>query len=234
MTSTYQEEYDCLAQCTWEVTSEQQYQLLRKTIKNVIKTIVISTIKQDADGNSTQCKYCIVVFRNLDPHSWTKFDCFVLVESQIELFLLLFIATHNCTLPKQGDVSQAFVQSAFSLDEQYIVRLPAGCQLFKPNSYLWLIYTLYGLKKSPGHWNNKATALLQSLGLSKLYNSQCIHYGTLIPGQPPIYVALYVDDFPYFSKSTIVEQVFKTNFHAQISTTFQGPVTHFLGLFFQH
>ena len=75
--------------------------------------------------------------------------------------------------------------------------------------------------------------MLKSLSLQKLHNSQCIYTGTLLPGHPPIYIDLYVDNFIYFSSSPKVEKQFELKFNEQITTTFQGPVTHFLGLSFQ-
>ena len=55
--------------------------------------MAISTIKYDGDGNPDRCKYRIVVLGNLDPNDWSKSECFAPVLSQMELRLLLSIAT---------------------------------------------------------------------------------------------------------------------------------------------
>ena len=43
--------------------------------------------------------------------------------------------------------------------------------------------------------------ILQSpeIGLQPTKHDPCIFHGTLIPGKPPLYLAIYVDDFLYFS-----------------------------------
>ena len=75
--------------------------------------------------------------------------------------------------------------------------------------------------------------MLESLGLKKIHNLQCIYFGVTIPGYPPLYVGLYVDDFIYFSESSKVKHGFETKFNQQVTTNFDGPVTHFLGLSIQ-
>jgi len=113
-------------------------------------------------------------------------------------FLLSLAVSKKC-IPKQGDVSQAFVQSTLSDNGQYVVRPPPGCPLSKRKHYLRLIKTLYGLKRSPRHRYHKAKQVFLSLGLRPLLNSPCIFTGNILSGQPPIYIGLYVDDFIYFS-----------------------------------
>jgi hypothetical protein len=62
--------------------------------------------------------------------------------------------------------------------------------------------------------------------------SPCIFYGTLIQGQQPIYLGLYVDDFFYFSQSQDVEKKFEKDFGSKIDMEFNGPVSYFLGIKF--
>jgi hypothetical protein len=45
---------------------------------------------------------------------------------------------------------------------------------------------------------------LKSNGLKKFRESPCLFVGTLIEGEPPIYVGIYVDDIIYFSASDLV------------------------------
>ena len=201
---------------------------------NAIPTMVISIIKQDKHGNPKRCNYCIVALGNLDPHSWIKADCFAPVLSQLELRLLLSIATHKRVTPKQGYVSQAFVQLTLPITKQYIVKYPPGCPLTKPNSYFQLIWTLYGLKQSPRHWHKKATKVLESLGLKNVHNSQCTYCGIILLGYPSLYVGLYVENLIYFSESSKIKHAFEAQFNEQISTNFHGLVTHFLRLLVQY
>jgi hypothetical protein len=56
--------------------------------------------------------------------------------------------------------------------------------------------------------------------------------GTLIPGEAPIYIGIYVDDIIYFSPSDAVERKFEEQLSALGSIDFMGQVTHFLGIEF--
>jgi acid phosphatase class B len=56
--------------------------------------------------------------------------------------------------------------------------------------------------------------------------------GTLIEGQPPIYVGIYVDDIIYFSSSDAVEQKFEALHSTLGDVDFMGQVSHFLGIEF--
>ena len=217
---------------TWQIITEDEYQRLRPIVGKALPSMAISTIKHDGDGNPDRCKYRIVVLGNLDPHNWSKSDCFAPVLSQMELRLLLAIAAAKKCIPKSGDVSQAFFQSSLPASEQYVVKPPPGCPFSRPKTYFKLLKTLYGLKRSPRHWYEKARQTLISMGLHPLTHSPCIFTGSIIEGEPPLYLGLYVDDFVYFSASTKVESKFETVFGSKIKTTFNGPVTHFLGITF--
>ena len=70
------------------------------------------------------------------------------------------------------------------------------------------------------------------LGLKQSPHSKCIFHGSLEKGQPPIYVGLYVDDFIYFSSCDKTEKIFEQELAKQVKTTFEGTVTHFLGIAF--
>ncbi|MGH7974214.1 MAG: hypothetical protein ACREBR_01715, partial [bacterium] len=62
---------------------------------------------------------------------------------------------------------------------------------------------------------------------------RCLWFGTLIPGLLPIYVALWVDDFIYFSASRIVERQFELVLSSKVKVDFMGDVEFFLGTQFQ-
>ena len=205
---------------------------MKHKYKGLLPTMAITTIKKDGDGNPNRAKYRIVALGNLDPHSWTKQDCFAPVLSQLELRLLVSLAARKKCIPKSGDITQAFCQSYLPEEEYYICIPPPGCFMTPPNTYWKLRKTLYGLKRSPRHFYDLASRLLQQLGLKKHPTSPCLFSGVLIPGHPPLYLGLYVDDFIYFSESTIVEEAFKARFSKLISIEWNGEVDYFLGVSF--
>ena len=97
---------------TWEVIDETQYQaVLKNQVKHTLPTMPIVINKKDGDGLPVRAKYCIVALGKLDPHLWTKQDCFVPVLSQPKLHLLLALAVRNKRFLQSGDISQAFCQS---------------------------------------------------------------------------------------------------------------------------
>ena len=231
--AAYSEEYNGLmALNTWEVITEPEYRRLIKVTGRALPTMAISTIKKDENGKPKRAKYRIVVLGNHDPNDWSKTDCFAPVLSQPELRLLVSIATDLKCIPKCGDVSQAFCQGVLPDNESYVIRPPPGCPHTPKGSYWRLLRTLYGLKRSPRHWYEKAKATLKDLGIVQLDNSPCVFKSTPIPGKPPIYIGLYVDDFIYFSESDEVEKSFETEWGKRFKTTFDGDVSHFLGITF--
>mmetsp|Transcript_3382 Transcript_3382/g.5163 ORF Transcript_3382/g.5163 Transcript_3382/m.5163 type:complete len:553 (-) Transcript_3382:330-1988(-) len=195
--------------------------------------MAISKIKHDNQGNPDRAKYCIVALGNLDPHQWNSSDCFAPVLSSLELGILMAIATQLRCLPKSGDVSQAFVQSTLPSDEKYIVKPPKGCPITPKNTYLLLKKTLYGLRRSPRHCYETFKKTLLSMDLKPLPNAPCIFTGTLLKGEAPIYIGIFVDDFIYFSTSSAVKEQFKQQLGDTFKTDFHDNVTHFLGLNFQ-
>jgi deoxyuridine 5''-triphosphate nucleotidohydrolase (dut) len=234
----YREEYFGLHQDThtWHYITEAEYQNMKSILGRPLPTMAISKIKRDEKGNPVRAKYRIVVLGNLDPHNWSKSDCFAPVLSAMELRLLVAIATHLRVIPKQCDAIQAFCQTTLPPEEQYVCTPPKGCPLTPPKTYLLLKKTLYGLKRSPRHWYETAKQALLSIGLNPCPNAPCIFSGTIVPGKPPLYVGIYVDDFIYFSSDPSVEKSFETilpsNTNLQIE--FNGAIHHFLGIKFSH
>jgi Reverse transcriptase (RNA-dependent DNA polymerase). len=157
--------------------------------------MAISKIKCNAQGNPVCAKYCIVVLGNLDPHHWSKSDCFAPVLSALELRLLLSITTQFRVVPKQCDAVQAFCQTTLPDSEQYVCTPPKGCPITPPNTYLLLKKTLYGLRRSPRHWYKTAKKALTQIGLQPCPNAPCIFTGRLLSDKAPLYVGIYVDDF---------------------------------------
>ena len=135
--------------------------------------MAISTIKYDKCGKPKRAKYRIVALGNLDPHEWSRSDCYVL-----ELRII--------TAPlKSGDVKQAFVQATLPPEENYVLKPPPGCYLTSPNTHWLLKRTLYGLKRSPRHWYDRAAEQLNKIGLKQSKHSPCLFYGAIVPGKPP-------------------------------------------------
>ena len=231
---SYLEEYMGLHEDTktWEYISEDEYKALKLTVGNVLPSMTISKIKTDEDGHPDRAKYRIVALGNLDPHNWSNSDCFAPVISPFELQLLVAISTQMKVIPKSGDVSQAFVPSVLPEDEKYVIKPPHGCPITPSKTYLLLKKTLYGLKRSPRHWYETCKSTLIKLGLKPCPNAPCIILRTLIEGQPPLYLGLFVDDFFFFSESPEVEQKFQQDFGQQYKVDFQSEVTHLLGVKF--
>jgi hypothetical protein len=213
--------------------SEEEYQNMNHIFGTLLLTMAISTIKYDGDGKPVQAKYRIVTLGNLDPHNWSKNDCFALVLSQLELRLITAMAARDKRLPKTGDITQTFCQSYLPQSKDYICHPPAGCPITPKHMYLKLKKTLYGLKRSPRHFYDLAVKTLLSIGLKQHKSSTCLFYGTIIPGQPPLYLGLYVDDFIYYSTSDKVEKKFEKDFQSKLDMDLNGRVSHFLGINFK-
>jgi hypothetical protein len=230
----YRSEYEGLQSIdTWEVISESEFQSMKHLSKGLLPTMAIATIKYDGDGKPDRAKYRIVALGNLDPNQWSKSDCFAPVLSQLELRFLIALAARQKCIPKTGDVNQAFCQSCLPPDKYYVCKPPPGCPISKPKSYWKLKKTLYGLKRSPRHFYDLARKILISIGLKQHPTSPYIFYGTLIDGEPPLYLGLYVDDFVYFSRSPKVEDKFTKDFGDKIDTDFNGQIGYFLGINFE-
>ena len=218
---------------TWELITDEQYKSMKHLYKGLLPTMAITTIKKDGMGNPLHAKYRIVALGNLDPHSWSKQDCFSPVMSQLELRLLISIAAKKKCIPKSGDICQAFCQSRLPEGENYICIPPPGCFLTPPNTYWKLQKTLYGLKRSPRHFYDLACKLLLQIGMKKHPSSPCLFIGHLIPNEPPLYLGLYVDDFIYFSESKQVEKLFEKRFDKVIDIDWNGEIDYFLGVSFE-
>ncbi len=67
------------------------------------------------------------------------------------------------------------------------------------------------------------------MGLQTSSTSPCLFVGTLVEGEPPIYVGIYVDDIIYFSTNDNVEKQFESYLSTIGSVDFMGQVSMFLG-----
>jgi len=233
--AAYAEEYNGLQNLpAWTTITESQYKHLPSNTKSLLPTMAISTVKYDEKGAPKRAKYRIVVLGNLDPHQWSKTDCFAPVMSMMEVRLLTAMAVHFCKTLKSGDFKQAFCQATLPKGEDYVLKPPPGCPLTPQGTYWKLQRTLYGLKRSPRHWFDKACSIFKTLGLTQCANAPCLFHGNIIPGNTSkLYVGLYVDDFIYFSTDPNVEKAFEEKLSKLTTVDFLGQATHFLGIRFQ-
>ena len=104
-----------------------------------------------------------------------------------------------------------------------------GCKLTPTNTYLHLLKTLYGLKRSPRYWYKTANKVLMNIGLTLCANTPCLYSGTLIKGKSPLYLGIYVDGFTYFSQDK-VEQKFEAALKLLLDVEFSGQPQYFLDL----
>jgi len=191
--------------------------------------MAIATIKYDSNNLPKRAKYRLVVLGNMDYHTWSKEETSAPVLSQLELRLLTSLAVYNRRVLKNCDVKQAFIQSHLPSGEEYFLRPPAGCPRSKPGQYWRLLCSLYGLKRAPKLWSEMLSGHLKSMGLKCSNISPCLFTGVLLPGQPPIYVGIYVDNIIYFSASDDVEKQFESKLSTIGSVDFTGQVSLFLG-----
>jgi hypothetical protein len=227
--AVYDEEYDSLESLpTWEVISENQYKQLSKG-KRALPTMAIATIKYDANNRPKRAKYCLFVLGNFDYHSWSNMETATPVMSQLELRLLTSLAIFHKRVLKNCDVKQAFIQSSLPADEEYFLRPPPGCTRSKPGQYWRLLRSLYGLKRAPKLWYTMLCNHLKAMGLKQSTHSPCLFTGVLIPGEPPIYVGIYIDDIIYFSANDTVECIVEELLSTIGSVDFMGQVSLFLG-----
>jgi len=228
----YFEEFDGLSSLpTWEVLTEKQFKELSNGVK-ALPSMAIATIKYDAFNRPRRAKYCIVVLGNHDNHTWSKDSTAAPVMSQLDLRLFTSLAVSHRRDLKNCDIKQAFVHSSLPETETYFVRPPHGCPRSPSGTYWRLLHSLYGLRRAPKLWFEKLSNHLLSMGLKNYPNSPCIFVGSLIPGQAPIYVGIYVDDIIYFSPSDEVEKTFETLLSTIGDVDFMGQVSHFLGIEF--
>jgi hypothetical protein len=227
----YDEEYDGLNSLpTWNLIPEDQFKQL-KGVK-ALPLMVIATIKFDQFNKPKRAKYRIVVLGNLDYHNWSKESTAAPVMSQLELRFLSVLAVSNKRVLKNCDIKQAFVQSFLPKDEVYIVKPPVGCHRSTPGTYWRLLCSLYGLKRAPKLWYERLSSHLCSMGLRQSSLSPCLFVGTLVEGQPPIYVGIYVDDIIYVSASDEVEHKFESLLSIIGDVDFMGKVSQFWGIEF--
>jgi hypothetical protein len=221
---SYEEEYyGLVAHNTFEVISANEYIASREqTGRSAIPSMAILSIKTDSDGKPQRAKSRIVVLGNKDPVEWTNAECYAPVVPQPIVRLMTSLAVRNKTTLQQADCKNAFCHPELPEDEPTIIRPPSHCPISPPNTYWRLKKTLYGLRRSPRHWYHLIAKQLQAVGLQQTTHEDCLFVGNIIPGRPPLYLALYVDDIIYFSADPEVEQKFEHDFASRVKVEFMG------------
>jgi Reverse transcriptase (RNA-dependent DNA polymerase) len=231
---SYEEEYyGLVAHDTFTVIDSTEYKALRdQTGRQAIPSMAVLTIKSDGQGDPVCAKSRIVVLGNQESTSWTKSDCFAPVISTLVIRLMAALAVRHKTVLKQGDCKNAFCHTKLPENEVTIIHPPANCPISKPNTYWKLNKTLYGLQCSPQHWFNTLSKYFRKIGLRSTSHGSCLFVSTPVPGKAPIYVALFVDDFVYFSPDPDVKHHFEEALASKVKVDFMGQVDYFLGILF--
>ncbi len=149
-----------------KITLGKYWALREKGAPRAIPTMCVLTIKTDANLRPLWAKSQIIVLGNYKDCMWKKSKKFSPVLHQDFLCFLtsMAIASH-CPLC-QGDCKNAFCQGILPPNEITIVCPPSKDPEATPDKYWLLKWTLYGLWRSPRHWYDEISAILQLIGLT--------------------------------------------------------------------
>jgi hypothetical protein len=173
-----------------------------------------------------------VVLGNLEETIWSKSDIHAAVIRKESNRLLTTMSVERGHIQKQGGCKNAFCHPILPGDKILIVCPPPGCPISKPGEYWLLRKTLYGLCCSSKHWYEILVAALIKVGLSPCKHDLCVFTGSLMDGEPPLYLGVYVDNFTYFSDSDDVERAFEQSLSLELQVDFMGDVAWFLGKYY--
>ena len=236
--ASYNEEKDALKGAnTFTVIDLAHYRELRKAgAPRAIPTMCVLVIKPNEKFEPDRAKSRVVVLGNLDDRPWCKHERAAPVMKYSSFRLTVSSAIAVKRRLKQGDFHNAFCNPHLPPEEITIVRPPLGDPTAKEGEYWLLNKTLYGLCRSPRHWYDMLVSLLLNMGLTQSRHDPCLFHGVpstpehpAMPGDPPITIGIYVDDFVYFSLSDAVEERFEKLLSKDLKVTFMGVATWFLG-----
>lgn len=238
--SYYEEKGSLLDVDTFSVISLDDYRRLRQEgAPQAIPSMCVLVIKTDEAGQPDRAKSRIVVLGNLENRTWGKHERAAPVLKYSSLRLMVSAAIERRRKLKQADYKNAFCNPTLPDDEVTIIRPPLGDPDAQPGEYWLLKKTLYGLRRSPKHWYDMASAALLAMGLKQSAHDPCLFHGIPssadCPAEPtddPLTVGLYVDDMVYFSASDNIEQRFEQILGSQFKISFMGVVNWFLGTHF--
>ena len=214
-----------------EITTAEYLEYVRKhdDAAQAIPTMNLFTIKPDINEDPTQAKSRIIVLGNLEKQIWSQENRYTPVLSAPTARLLTSMAVGDGRQLKQGDCKNAFCNRILPDDKVCIVKPPNGCPHSKPGIYWKLNKTLYELCRSTHHWYTEiSNHLTNNLGFASMAQDNCVYKCTLIEGQPPIYVGLYVDNITYYSKCDKVEELFEENLKSHVKADFMGDASWLL------
>jgi hypothetical protein len=205
-----------------------------KGAPRAIPTMCVLSIKKDKMLNPLCTKSWIVVLGNHKDPVWTKSEKYAPVLCPDTMRLMVSLAVERWRTLKQGDCKNAFCQGTLPDNEITIVKPPIGDPDAKKDEYWLLTRTLYGLRRSPRHWYNKITAVLNSLGLKANASDPWLFTGSIVdPSNPaagdptaPLTLGIYMDNFVYFSKNPEVEHWFEQLLANLVTVEFMGNVKH--------
>ena len=231
---SYSEEYNNINKLqTYEVIMECEYQeLKRKYNLYAIPSMCVQVIKQDSSGRLIRTKSRIVVLGNLDPHQFSKGDCYTPVIPFPLVSLLTSLSVSRNLILQHADCTNAFCYRILPNNELIIVKPPANFPLSQPNTYWKLHTSIYGLRRSPCHWYDRLKHALTNIGLIPLKNEPCFFFGKIDPNLPPIYVLTFVDDVLFFSELDLTEHLFCERISSTIDINFLGDADFYTGFCF--
>ena len=111
--------------------TEVDFNKIKHTINGILPTMAISTIKYDENDKPPRAKYRIVSLGNMDPHSWSKSECYAPVLSMGENRLIISLEIHHGVPLTSGDFVQDLCQKYLPREERYVVTPPHGCSKSK-------------------------------------------------------------------------------------------------------
>jgi hypothetical protein len=224
----------------WKITLGEYRALCEKGAPKAIPTMYVLAIKKDKQLMPLWAKSCVIVLGNREGRDWSKSNCFAPVFRFDSLrFLVSLLTQHHCGL-QQGDCKNAFCQGILPSEETTIIQPPSGDLDAGKDEYWPLLKTLYGLRQSPCHWQEKIDAILCSIGLIPSSHNPWLYSGFIrdskdplgSPSSRPLLLGLYVDDFVYFLEDPAVKAFFEHLLREQIKVDFMGLVEWFLGIHF--
>jgi hypothetical protein len=145
----------------------------------------VLVIKPDKDGNPCRAKSRIVALGNHEDRYFSKSQRYAPVLKYSSLRLLCSKAVDHKRVLQQGDCKNAFYHAILPEDELTVVRPPIGDPAFEKDEYWLLNKTLYGLRRSPHHWNNMFYAALKTMGLKQSVHDPCLFSGNLTSDPNP-------------------------------------------------
>jgi len=188
-----------------------------KGVPKAIPTMCVLSIKKDEMLNPLRAKSQIVVLSNHEDRVWSKSDKCAPVLHPDSMRLMVSLAVEQHRTLKQGNCKNAFCQGILPDTKITIVKPPIGGPDAGKDEYWLLKKILYGLRRSPRHWYNKITTVLNSIGLKPNALDPCLFTGSISdPNNPaadiptaPLTLGIYIDDFVYFSENPNVECQFE-------------------------